>query len=303
MWQSFAPKNQLEFELGHIKLTARLWGAKDKPLLLALHGWLDNANSFEPLAAYLSQYQILAIDWPGHGFSQHRPGQYPLHWVDYLYDLDALLTVLPQQPYAIVGHSLGGIVAAAYTAAFPEKVPKLILIEALSPLFEPPEQAKGRLRKSVMQHGKWLTQQRTPSLCGQTDDQGITIATVKTYDNIDTAVKARTQLTGLAEPWCRLLIERNMRHVANGVCWRSDPRLRLDSPQRLTFAQVDALMQNIDVETLLICGKQGFAQLQAALPQAHSWFSCLSAQIIDGDHHLHMGNAQQTALLIQDFLD
>ncbi|MGL5391107.1 MAG: alpha/beta fold hydrolase, partial [Shewanella sp.] len=224
MWQSFAPQKEIEFVLPHIKLTGCLWGAKDKPLLLALHGWLDNANSFQPLAQYLTEYQVLAIDWPGHGFSQHRPGHYPLHWIDYLYDLDALLGVLSQKPVAIVGHSLGGIVAAAYTAAFPENVNKLILIEALSPLFESPNQAKARLRKSFYQHEKYLAQQHKP---------------IKVYDNIDCAVKARAHLTGLAEPWCQLLLERNMQPLESGIVWRTDPRLKLDSPQRLSFAQVD----------------------------------------------------------------
>ncbi|MGL4219784.1 MAG: alpha/beta fold hydrolase, partial [Shewanella sp.] len=256
MWQSFAPKNQVQFVLPHIKLSGRLWGTKDKPLILALHGWLDNANSFEPLADYLSDYQILAIDWPGHGFSAHRPGHYPLHWIDYLYDLDALLAVLPQKPQVIMGHSLGGIVASAYTAAFPEKVNKLILIEALSPLFESASQAKSRLRKSFYQHEKFLAQKHKQ---------------IRSYDSIDTAVKARVHLTGLAEPWCHLLLERNMQATSDGVVWRSDPRLRLDSPMRLTFEQVDALMQNIPVSTLLICGKQGFSQLHAALPKARKW--------------------------------
>lgn len=288
MWQSFAPQNQVEFVLPHIKLSGRLWGARDKPLLLALHGWLDNANSFEPLAEFLPHYQVLAIDWPGHGFSAHRPGHYPLHWIDYLYDLDALLTVLPQKPLAMVGHSLGGIIASAYTAAFPEKVNKLILIEALSPLFESPTQAKARLRKSFYQHEKHLSQQHRQ---------------IKMYDSIDTAVRARAHLTGLAEPWCRLLLERNMRPEANGIGWRSDPRLKLDSPQRLTFAQVDALMQDISVATLLICGKQGFSQLQGALPKARVWFKQLSEHIIEGDHHVHMENAQGVAQLIRDFVE
>ncbi|WP_133181330.1 alpha/beta fold hydrolase [Shewanella decolorationis] len=288
MWQSFAPKNQVEFVLPHIKLSGRLWGAKDKPLLLALHGWLDNANSFEPLAEYLPHYQILAIDWPGHGFSAHRPGHYPLHWIDYLYDLDALLTILPQKPLAIVGHSLGGIIASAYTATFPEKVNKLILIEALSPLFESATQAKTRLRKSFYQHEKLLAQKHKQ---------------LKVYDSMDTAVKARVHLTGLAESWCRLLLERNMQPTTDGVAWRSDPRLRLDSPMRLTFEQVDALMQHVSVPTLLICGKQGFSQLQAALPKARKWFTHLSEHMLEGDHHVHMDNAKGVAHLIQQFVE
>ena len=287
MWQSLAPQNQIEFVLPHIKLSGRLWGPKDKPLLLALHGWLDNANSFEPLAAYLLEYQILAIDWPGHGFSAHRPGHYPLHWVDYLYDLDVLLTVLPQKPIAIIGHSLGGIIASAYTATFPEKVNKLVLIEALSPLSEPATQAKARLRKSFYQHEKYLTQQHRQ---------------IKSYDSIDIAIKARAHLTGLAEPWCRLLLERNMQPEGEGVSWRSDPRLRFDSPQRITFAQVDALMQDISVDTLLVCGTQGFKQLQSAIPKARTWFKHLSEHIIEGDHHVHMGNAASVARLTEEFV-
>ncbi|MCH1930643.1 alpha/beta hydrolase [Shewanella sp. A25] len=287
MWQSFAPKNQVELVLPHIKLSGRIWGPKDKPLLLALHGWLDNANSFEPLAEHLTEYQLLAIDWPGHGFSQHRPGNYPLHWVDYLYDLDALLAILPQQPVAIIGHSLGGIIASAYTATFPEKVNRLILIEALSPLFEAPEQAKSRLRKSFYQHGKQLTAQR-PN---------------KGYETIETAVRARAHLTGMSENWCRLLLERNLQTSEQGICWRSDPRLKLDSPMRLTFAQVDALMQDVSVETLLICGKQGFSQLRTALPKARNWFHHLVEHIIEGDHHVHMDNAEGVAQLIRKFVE
>jgi len=92
MWQPSAPVKALKLPLPHLTLAAQCWGAEDKPLLLALHGWLDNSNSFAPLAEKLmNDYRILAIDWPGHGLSEHRPGRYPLHWIDYLYDLEQLL--------------------------------------------------------------------------------------------------------------------------------------------------------------------------------------------------------------------
>ena len=34
--------------------------------VLALHGWLDNAASFVPLAAQLPGLELVAIDLPGH---------------------------------------------------------------------------------------------------------------------------------------------------------------------------------------------------------------------------------------------
>ena len=42
-----------------------------KPVL-ALHGWLDNAASFIPMAPYLAEHNLVAIDMLGHGGSTHR---------------------------------------------------------------------------------------------------------------------------------------------------------------------------------------------------------------------------------------
>ncbi|ACA86393.1 alpha/beta hydrolase [Shewanella woodyi] len=293
MSQSCAPDNEVEFQLPHIRLSGRLWGAPDKPLLLALHGWLDNANSFTPLAEQLTDYQILAIDWPGHGGSEHRPGLYPLHWIDYLYDLELLMDHLSeeQQPVAIIGHSLGGIVASAYVAAFPERVGKLVLIEAISPLYEFASKNNQRLRNSFRDHALYLKKKhKAPAV----------------YESIEPAVKARVRLTGLDAKWCRLLVERNMHPseapLAVGFSWRSDPRLKLDSPLRLTFEQVDALMTEHSGNTLLITGTRGFSQINKMLVKAEAWFDQLICVELDGDHHLHMENAQGVGSQITQFL-
>jgi pimeloyl-ACP methyl ester carboxylesterase len=288
LWQSCGRENEVAIELPHIRLAGRIWGDDDKPLLIALHGWLDNANSFVPLAQHLSEYQLLAVDWPGHGFSQHRPGAYPLHWLDYLYDLDALIAkITAVKPiYAVVGHSLGAIVASAYSAAFATKVPHWIFIEALSPLFEDPNRSRSRLVRSFRDH-------HTLAVAKERSSRTITL---------DAAVKARHRLTGLDTQWCRLLIERNLEITQFGVRWRSDPRLKLDSPMRLTFEHVQGLMQGHNAEVLLISGREGYPITPEVSQRIRSWYHKLTQVELEGDHHLHMGNSERVAAEIKGFL-
>ncbi|MDO6610961.1 alpha/beta hydrolase [Shewanella sp. 1_MG-2023] len=295
----------VDFQLAHIRLAAKRYGDKNKPILLALHGWLDNADSFVPLVNAFQQlnlfndFQLIAIDWPGHGFSQHRPGHYPLHWIDYLYDLDELMTKLTkEQPVTIIGHSLGGIVAAAYNAAFPNKVTQLVLIEALAPLFESVKHSKERLTRSFKQHHRYnqaVLQQSKQQQSKQAQEPNRQLS-------IERAVNARHQLTGMDKQWCELIIKRNLEIKNQCYCWKSDPRLKLDSPYRLTFEQVDALMSVSDTPCLLILAEQGFKQLKLALPQATLWFNDLTDVQIEGDHHLHMGSADQVANTIRTFI-
>lgn len=288
LWHSCGRENEVVIELPHIRLAGRVWGDNSKPLLIALHGWLDNANSFEPLSKYLDDYQLLAVDWPGHGLSQHRPGHYPLHWIDYLYDLELLIeTITAVKPiYGVIGHSLGGIVASAYSAAFADKVPRWIFIEALSPLVEDPNNSRKRLTRSFQDHRRGLRPE----------------GRLQRNTSLDAAVKARHRLTGLDMQWCRLLIERNLEISDDGARWRSDPRLKLDSPMRLTFEHVQGLMKDHCGEVLLISGRDGYPIASEVSERVQSWYHKLTCVELEGDHHLHMGNSQQVATEIKHFL-
>ena len=64
--------------------------ARDTQWIL-LHGWLDNAGSFDSLAPLLTsaspRHSFLCLDYPGHGLSSHLPpGQmyHPLECIRYI---------------------------------------------------------------------------------------------------------------------------------------------------------------------------------------------------------------------------
>ena len=75
---------EVEIRFQGRKLTGKRWGQEGNPPVMALHGWLDNANSFDLIAPALSDFDIFALDFAGHGHSDHRPLHTP-----YLGALDA----------------------------------------------------------------------------------------------------------------------------------------------------------------------------------------------------------------------
>ncbi|HEY2023885.1 lysophospholipase [Paraburkholderia sp.] len=82
-----------------------------------LHGLAEHAGRYAALAGRLNSaaIELVAIDLRGHG---HAPGQraYVKRFDDYLLDAQALLAAAAQScaPLFVMGHSMGGAVAALY---------------------------------------------------------------------------------------------------------------------------------------------------------------------------------------------
>ena len=126
-----------KFQVFGQTLAALSWDGEGEPVL-ALHGWLDNAASYIPLA---SQWQrpMVALDFSGHGHSDHRPDGVVTHLVDHVRDVLAVADQLGWQRFTLVGHSMGAGIACLFAAAFPERISRLVLIEGLGPPSTPGE--------------------------------------------------------------------------------------------------------------------------------------------------------------------
>ena len=138
-----------QLELRGLSYAIRAWGPKDGHPLLAIHGWLDNALSFEVLAGHLPQYRIVAPDLAGHGLSGHRPPQGSYNIWDDLPDLLLLADALSWPKFSLLGHSRGAAIAALLAVAAPERVAALLLLEGFLPLSEPVENAPAQLAQCL----------------------------------------------------------------------------------------------------------------------------------------------------------
>ena len=64
---------EVAFDVALGRITGLRSGMPGRRKVLALHGWLDNAASFVPLAAQLPDLDLVMLDLPGHGRSAHLP--------------------------------------------------------------------------------------------------------------------------------------------------------------------------------------------------------------------------------------
>lgn len=261
---------EIRLNLPHIELAARLYGPEDGQPVLALHGWLDNAMSFARLAPRLPGLRIVALDLAGHGHSGHRAAGagYPL-W-DYALDVLAVAELLGWPRFSLLGHSLGAIVATLLAGALPERIERLALIDGMFPLTHEPEQTPAQLGEAL-EAQLALGEKRRP-----------------VYASVERAVEAR--LRGgypLSREAAELLASRGLTPVPGGYTWRSDPRLMLPSPLRLSRAHAEAFVRALRCPVGLVLAEQG-------LPvQRSEWMALIESLPIvvhrlPGGHHLHL---------------
>jgi pimeloyl-ACP methyl ester carboxylesterase len=277
----------LDIPLGRI---AALRNDGEGPPVLALHGWLDNAASFLPLSAHLHGIDLVAIDQPGHGRSAHLPPGADYSFVGAINAILDVADALGWTRFALLGHSMGAGIASMIAAACPERVERLVAIEALGALAEVPDRTVARMREAVAAN-RALQDKR-----------------LRTFPDIDAAVHARTHASrvpgsGLGEAEVRLLVARGLRAVEGGFEWSTDPRLTLPTMTRMTEPQVEDLVAGIECPVRAIFADPAQPYLPddlrrrrvALLPRGE-------LVVLPGGHHLHMQQPAAVAAAIGDFL-
>jgi len=277
-------------EIRRLRYHVRRWPGSGAKVVM-LHGWMDVSASFQFLVdAMAGDWDVYAPDWRGYGLTAWPDAD--CYWFpDYLADLDQLLDRLqPAAPVNVVGHSLGGNVAAIYAGVRPERVAKLVNLEGFGMAQTRPDQAPRRL-------ARWLDELRVEQR-------------LKPYDSFGALADRMQQNNArLTRPRAEFLARHWGREVAGGgVVLRSDPAHKIVNATLHRVEESRACWERIAAPTLWVEARhtetparmglapEELAARRAAVPDLRF------VTVDDAGHMLHHDQPEALARLIEEFL-
>ena len=279
----FLPVRGLRYHL-------RRWPAPGAPKLVLLHGWMDVSASFQFMVDALErEWDVYAPDWRGYGLSDW--GKADCYWFpDYLADLDALLEKIdPQGPANLVGHSLGGNVAALYAGTRPERIARLANLEGFGMPPTRPEEAPAR-------YARWLEELRDPPR-------------LRPYASFAALAE---RLQGGNRRLSREKAEFLARHwgqevAGQGVVLRGDPAHKVVNPVLYRYEEARACGQAVSAPVLWVEAAETQTPQRLHLDAAQlaerraAFRDVRHATVPDAGHMLHHDQPRAVARLLEEF--
>ncbi len=273
----------------------RHWGREGAPRLFMVHGWMDVSASFQFMVDCLQgDWHVIACDWRGFGLSDNS-GADSYWFPDYVGDLDAILQhYSPDEAVNLLGHSMGGNVAAIYAGVRPQRIRKLINFEGFGMPATRPEQAPGR-------YAKWLDELReTPSLRSYATQAEVAARLQKTNPRL-----TDERAAFLSGHWAT-------QNVQGRWSILGDPVHRMSSPTLYRVEEVMACWRAITAPVLWVeaddsdiwrwMGPEDTARIE--IDRRMAFIADVSkAMIEDAGHMLHHDQPEVLAQLVEQFLE
>ncbi|XP_031456168.1 serine hydrolase-like protein 2 isoform X1 [Phasianus colchicus] len=283
---------------GHV--AAKAWGPPEGHPVLCLHGWLDNANTFDRLIPLLPRdCRYVAMDFSGHGLSSHRPAGSPYHFLDYVSDVRRVAAALRWRRFTLMGHSMGGSVAGMFAFIYPEMVDKLILLENLGFLLAP-EDTEAWLKSKRLAIDRLLSLEAKQQAPKARSPEAA----------LQRLLEANRHLT--AEGGA-ILLQRGATETPTGLVYNRDMRVRTQNREYLTVEQCVKLLQKIKDRVLIILAQDGLLvphklesrnQFVKSLREAFEHTLKEDVQLVEvpGSHFVHLNEPEVVSGIISNFL-
>ncbi|KAK4298113.1 hypothetical protein Pmani_029526 [Petrolisthes manimaculis] len=207
-------------------IAGKVWneGGTSTPIL-GLHGFMDNAGTWDTMAPLLPQcHSLVSIDLTGHGLSSRYPIGGFGHLISYVIIVERVMQHFGWNEVNILGHSMGAGIGLLYAGTFPEKVKKLVMIDLIKPMSTPAadQPEKTALGISDLIKAESRLESNPPSY----EYDVIIDKMVKSYGN------------SLTEESAKILLKRgSVRQPDGSYSFNYDPRLKTRGVLGMTMEQ------------------------------------------------------------------
>lgn len=262
--------------------------------MIVLHGFRDNANSFDTLIPLLpNTFCYVCIDFPSHGKSTHFPAPIFVTFLDFITALKLVLDYLKRKKYIILGHSYGGQTAMVLTQLFPEYVLKLIVLDAAYYLPLSPERIYFEQKYLIEMYEKQLE---------HADDKIPTYTKEQAAQRMVDSRFAKIELKS-----AKILMERSLIPVGDG-------KYRISTAQhlkRLFRAPYTAELERqlvkkypVHCPLLLIMAEDSkvYKSYKKHLKATFDRKRDIVFRVVKGDHDVHLEHPERVAPIISKFL-
>ncbi|XP_054267684.1 probable serine hydrolase [Macrosteles quadrilineatus] len=294
------PNNVKEVQIpvpwGHI--AGKWWGDTSKQPILALHGWQDNAGTFDPLLELLPEsFSVLAVDDPGHGLSSHFPEGMLYNFANYLIMCKRIQKYYNwTDPMNILAHSKGAVIGVVFSAIYPESVNALVAIDVIKPL-APSKKFYSKLGDNIDSTIIKMTRSAEKNK-------------MYSLEEIEKRWIAGTK-GSLTSEAVKILLKRGAQldPVSGKYSLTRDPRVKIWNLSYFDERQSLAIASNVKCHLLAIRFTDG-KFFDAPLKDSPSYLKTIENDAksfklvtIEGTHHNHLNNAKSVEPVITEFLE
>lgn len=293
---------------GH--LAAVEWGNRGAPnKILCMHGWLDNAGSFERLIPFIldhnendKRYHIVALDQSGVGHSSHKPPGADYTDFSNVLDMRRVIQHLKWDKVILMSHSYGSHLSFLYCCVFPNQIDAFISIDLAQPVTRQIRNWNLAIANSIDDHFK--------SEYHHEDDPTTNIK-VPVYSEID-AIKRLMDghSNSLTRESAKVLLKRGAKKQRWGFTFNRDVRHRHLS---LEFRPDDEAMLKYMADTfspklfIIRAKRSPYHRPEELRLKYYEFFekNCpiFRDVVLDGTHHLHMNDPEIVSATVNQFLE